>query len=230
MPPAFRSICPGNQWTTYGLERKNGRFGTRLRIVRPELRDRVRVDVFTPRFHDSNRGHVGHSSLGWLSRSCTGSAGSACCRGENAVDPDRDQWGCQAASGRYAHFAARPVSQTAKRVTTIEGIAKEGRLHQVQQAFLDNDGFQGDYCTPGQIISAVALLDEAGRDAASFVKSDLRSVHHHQLTDMEIRARMSGNICRCGAYPGIVAALRKAHGSTPDQVMAATRGEDHAAL
>jgi xanthine dehydrogenase YagT iron-sulfur-binding subunit len=122
------------------------------------------------------------------------------------------------------------VSCDGQRVTTIEGIAQEGRLHPVQLAFLDNDGFQCGYCTPGQIISAVALLEEAGRGAASFVTPDLRTDHHPELTDMEIRERMSGNICRCGAYPGIVAAVRQARGSAPNYGIAATRGEDHAAL
>jgi xanthine dehydrogenase YagT iron-sulfur-binding subunit len=122
------------------------------------------------------------------------------------------------------------VTCDGQRVTTIEGIAHEGRLHPVQQAFLDNDGLQCGYCTPGQIISAVALLDEARRGAASFVTPDLRESNRPELTDIEIRERMSGNICRCGAYPGIVAAVRQAHGSTSDQATAATRGDDHAAL
>jgi xanthine dehydrogenase YagT iron-sulfur-binding subunit len=122
------------------------------------------------------------------------------------------------------------VTCDGQRVTTIEGIAHEGRLHPVQQAFLDNDGFQCGYCTPGQIISAVALLDEAGRGAASFVTPHLRTAHHPELTDMEIRERMSGNICRCGAYPGIVAAVRQAHGSASDHAASANDGDDHAAL
>ena len=128
------------------------------------------------------------------------------------------------------------VTCDGQRVTTIEGIAHEGRLHPVQQAFIDTDGFQCGYCTPGQIISAVALLDEAGRGAASFVTPDLRTAHHPELTDMEIRERMSGNICRCGAYPGIVAAVRQAHGSASSQAAAAMHvvpandGDFHAAL
>ncbi|HEY6224821.1 MAG TPA: (2Fe-2S)-binding protein [Gemmatimonadales bacterium] len=77
-------------------------------------------------------------------------------------------------------------------VTTIEGLAPEGELHPVQTAFIRHDGFQCGYCTAGQIMSAVALLDEgrAGSDA-------------------EIREFMSGNLCRCGAYPNIVAAIRE---------------------
>ncbi len=78
-------------------------------------------------------------------------------------------------------------------VTTIEGLARDGQLHPVQEAFLRHDGFQCGYCTPGQIMSAVALLEE-GRAGS----------------DEEIREFMSGNLCRCGAYPNIVAAIREA--------------------
>ena len=80
-------------------------------------------------------------------------------------------------------------------VTTIEGLSREGGLHPVQEAFIRHDGFQCGYCTPGQIMSAVALLAE-GRAGS----------------DEEIREFMSGNICRCGAYPNIVAAIREAAG------------------
>jgi len=78
-------------------------------------------------------------------------------------------------------------------VTTIEGLAKDQELHPVQEAFIRHDGFQCGYCTPGQIMSAVALLEE-GRAGS----------------DEEIREFMSGNLCRCGAYPNIVAAIREA--------------------
>jgi xanthine dehydrogenase YagT iron-sulfur-binding subunit len=80
-------------------------------------------------------------------------------------------------------------------VTTIEGLAKDQELHPVQEAFIRHDGFQCGYCTPGQIMSAVALLDE-GRAGS----------------DEEVREFMSGNLCRCGAYPNIVAAIREAAG------------------
>jgi xanthine dehydrogenase YagT iron-sulfur-binding subunit len=82
-----------------------------------------------------------------------------------------------------------------RQVTTIEGVVRDGALHPVQAAFIRHDGFQCGYCTPGQIMSAVALLDEgrAGSDA-------------------EIREFMSGNLCRCGAYPNIVAAIREVAG------------------
>jgi xanthine dehydrogenase YagT iron-sulfur-binding subunit len=79
-------------------------------------------------------------------------------------------------------------------VTTIEGLARGATLHPVQAAFVRHDAFQCGFCTPGQVLSAVALLDETRGEA---------------LTDEEIRERMSGNLCRCGAYAGIVAAIRE---------------------
>jgi xanthine dehydrogenase YagT iron-sulfur-binding subunit len=99
-----------------------------------------------------------------------------------------------------------------KTVTTIEGLAKAAALHPMQAAFLKHDGFQCGYCTPGQICSAVALLQEAKRGDASYVTEEIRSGKGPvQLSDDEIRERMSGNICRCGAYPNIVAAIREVH-------------------
>lgn len=98
-------------------------------------------------------------------------------------------------------------------ITTIEGLAKGDELHPVQAAFIKHDGFQCGYCTPGQICSAVALLDEVATGTASAVTADVRQTGGVKLTDAEIRERMSGNICRCGAYPGIVAAIREASGS-----------------
>jgi xanthine dehydrogenase YagT iron-sulfur-binding subunit len=97
-------------------------------------------------------------------------------------------------------------------VVTIEGLARGDALHPVQQAFLEHDGFQCGYCTPGQICSAVALLDEARAGAVSAVMADVSSRGPVVLTDEEIRERMSGNICRCGAYAAIVAAVRAASG------------------
>jgi xanthine dehydrogenase YagT iron-sulfur-binding subunit len=82
-----------------------------------------------------------------------------------------------------------------KPITTIEGLAKGDELHPMQQAFLDHDGFQCGYCTAGQIMSAVALLQEPCGP-----------------TDADVRECMSGNICRCGAYPGIVAAVQSVRG------------------
>lgn len=96
-------------------------------------------------------------------------------------------------------------------VTTVEGLAKNGALHPAQSAFIEHDGFQCGYCTSGQICSTVALLEEHGRGDASVVTTSLSSASPVELTLEEIRERMSGNICRCGAYPGIVAAVQDAH-------------------
>jgi xanthine dehydrogenase YagT iron-sulfur-binding subunit len=80
----------------------------------------------------------------------------------------------------------------------------------MQAAFIKYDGFQCGYCTPGQICSAVGLLEEARRGEASHATENV-TVNTTSLTDDEIRERMSGNICRCGAYPGIVAAIKEVH-------------------
>jgi len=100
------------------------------------------------------------------------------------------------------------VMHEGDQITTIEGVAHGDELHPLQIAFLEHDGFQCGYCTPGQICSAVALLDEAKRGCASAVTSDVKATGPVNLTDDEIKERMSGNICRCGAYPGIVAAVQ----------------------
>jgi xanthine dehydrogenase YagT iron-sulfur-binding subunit len=97
-----------------------------------------------------------------------------------------------------------------REVTTIEGLARGEQLHPMQAAFIKYDGFQCGYCTPGQICSAVGLLEEARRGDASHVTENI-TVNTTRLTDDEIRERMSGNICRCGAYPGIVAAIKEVH-------------------
>ena len=97
-------------------------------------------------------------------------------------------------------------------ITTIEGLAKGDELHPLQSAFVRHDGFQCGYCTPGQICSAVAMLQEADQGTVSHVTEDVRQTARVALTDEEIRERMSGNICRCGAYPGIVAAIHEVSG------------------
>jgi xanthine dehydrogenase YagT iron-sulfur-binding subunit len=95
-------------------------------------------------------------------------------------------------------------------VVTIEGLARGEELHPMQAAFIKHDGFQCGYCTPGQICSAVAVLSEIKRGDASHATADVtRPVT--ELTDDEVRERMSGNICRCGAYPKIVAAVQEVH-------------------
>ena len=99
-----------------------------------------------------------------------------------------------------------------RNVTTIEGLAKGDELHPMQTAFIKHDGFQCGYCTPGQICSAVAVLDEAKKGEASYVTSDVRQkARSLSLSDDEIRERMSGNLCRCGAYPNIVDAIKEVH-------------------
>jgi xanthine dehydrogenase YagT iron-sulfur-binding subunit len=92
-------------------------------------------------------------------------------------------------------------------IVTIEGLGQPGGLHPMQAAFIERDGFQCGYCTSGQICSAVGMLGEARAGWPSHVTADVASPEI-ALTDAEIRERMSGNICRCAAYPNIVAAIR----------------------
>ena len=101
------------------------------------------------------------------------------------------------------------VMNDGEAIVTVEGLARGEALHPVQAAFLADDAFQCGYCTPGQICSAVALIEEIRAGHASSV-TDLAQTTPARLGDEEIRERMSGNICRCGAYPNIVAAVRAA--------------------
>ncbi|MDP4021266.1 aldehyde dehydrogenase iron-sulfur subunit PaoA [Methylobacterium sp. NEAU 140] len=96
-------------------------------------------------------------------------------------------------------------------ITTIEGLADGDALHPMQAAFIAHDGFQCGYCTPGQICSAVGMLGEAKAGWPSHVTEDVAAAP--ALSDDEIRERMSGNLCRCSAYPNIVAAIRDTAGS-----------------
>jgi len=108
-----------------------------------------------------------------------------------------------------------------KQVTTIEGLATGDQLHPMQAAFIKHDGFQCGYCTPGQICSAVALMSEAKNGEASYVTADVRGkARTIQLSDDEIRERMSGNLCRCGAYPNIVKAIKEVHTGRPIDTVA----------
>ena len=95
-------------------------------------------------------------------------------------------------------------------ITTIEGLGEPGHLHPMQESFLHHDGYQCGYCTPGQIVSAVGMLKEAGENWPSHVSETLNG--EVDLTDAEISERMSGNLCRCSAYPNIVDAIRTAKG------------------
>ncbi|MEE7490645.1 aldehyde dehydrogenase iron-sulfur subunit PaoA [Methylobacterium oryzae] len=93
-------------------------------------------------------------------------------------------------------------------ITTIEGLGQPGDLHPMQAAFIRHDGFQCGFCTPGQICSSVAVLREIEAGIPSHATADLGKV---AFSEDEVRERMSGNICRCGAYPNIVAAIREVH-------------------
>ncbi|RCG26550.1 (2Fe-2S)-binding protein [Sphaerisporangium album] len=92
-------------------------------------------------------------------------------------------------------------------ITTVEGLAGEDGLHPLQRAFIEHDAFQCGYCTPGQLCSAAGMLAEAARGWPSAVTPDVAA--DPVLGEEEIRERMSGNLCRCGAYPGIVAAIEE---------------------
>ena len=97
-----------------------------------------------------------------------------------------------------------------REVTTIEGLATDGALHPLQQAFIDHDGFQCGYCTQGQICSAVGMANEVARGVPSHVTGDLAATEI-ALDHDELRERMSGNLCRCGAHNGIVEAIAEVY-------------------
>ena len=96
-------------------------------------------------------------------------------------------------------------------ITTIEGLGQPGNLHALQDAFVRHDGYQCGYCTPGQICSAVAVLDEIKRGIPSHTQGDLMT--KPTATNVEMRERMSGNICRCGAYSNIAEAMAEVVGA-----------------
>jgi xanthine dehydrogenase YagT iron-sulfur-binding subunit len=107
---------------------------------------------------------------------------------------------------RILSCLALAVQYEGRAVTTIEGLGTPGELHPLQQAFVQHDGFQCGYCTPGQICSAVGMAAEIQRGVPSHVTGDL-SAETIALSHDELRERMSGNLCRCGAHNGIVAAI-----------------------
>ncbi len=107
-------------------------------------------------------------------------------------------------------------------IVTIEGLANSGELHPLQQAFIDFDGLQCGYCTPGQICSVVGMITEFNKGAPSAVTTD--GAPQDRLTESEVRERMSGNICRCGAYVGIRNAIRQVYSPLYD--MEEALGED----
>jgi xanthine dehydrogenase YagT iron-sulfur-binding subunit len=98
------------------------------------------------------------------------------------------------------------VQVEGQKITTVEGLAKADVLHPLQQAFIQHDGFQCGYCTPGQICSAVGMMEEFKEGAPSAVTEDALA-----FSEAEIRERMSGNLCRCGAYVGINEAIQEAY-------------------
>jgi xanthine dehydrogenase YagT iron-sulfur-binding subunit len=110
---------------------------------------------------------------------------------------------------RILSCLALAVQYEGRAITSIEGLSKEhGALHPLQQAFIEHDGFQCGYCTPGQICSAIGMAAELKRGVPSYVTGDLAAIviaPDHE----EVRERMSGNLCRCGAYNGIVAAVNE---------------------
>lgn len=120
------------------------------------------------------------------------------------------------------------VAQSGRRITTIEGLADGETLHPVQQSFLDRDALQCGYCTPGQICSAVGALGEALDDGfpSHVTPPTAPSGAPVELTDEEIRERMSGNLCRCGAYPRIVEAVADAAPRTAHHRGAAPAGQE----
>jgi xanthine dehydrogenase YagT iron-sulfur-binding subunit len=103
------------------------------------------------------------------------------------------------------------IQYQGREIVTIEGLAKSGALHPMQRAFIEHDGFQCGYCTPGQICSALGMLDEFRKGAPSAVTQNGTPA---ELTDAELRERMSGNLCRCGAYVGIRDAIHEVYGAT----------------
>ena len=96
-------------------------------------------------------------------------------------------------------------------ITTIEGLGRPGDLHPMQAAFVKHDGFQCGYCTPGQIMSSIAVLQEIKDGVPSYVTADVAG--KPALTGEELRERMSGNICRCAAYSNIIAAIADVAGA-----------------
>ena len=109
---------------------------------------------------------------------------------------------------------ALAVQYQGRDITTVEGLAGTDALHPLQQAFIDHDGFQCGYCTPGQLCSAVAMAAELARGVPSAVTRDLSAETMH-LDHDELRERMSGNLCRCGAYNGIVEAIAETFAPQP---------------
>jgi xanthine dehydrogenase YagT iron-sulfur-binding subunit len=126
-----------------------------------------------------------------------------------------DQGGCGACTvlldgERVYSCLALAVQFDGSEITTIEGVGSSTDLHPLQAAFVEHDGFQCGYCTPGQICSAIGMADEFRRGVPSYVSQSV-SEANADLSDVELKERMSGNLCRCGAHNGIVAAIKDAY-------------------
>jgi xanthine dehydrogenase YagT iron-sulfur-binding subunit len=124
-----------------------------------------------------------------------------------------NQGGCGACTvlvdgTRIISCLALAVMYQDQEITTVEGLARDGEIHPLQAAFIEHDGFQCGYCTPGQLLSAVGMMEEFRNGMPSAVSEDV-TAGPAELSPSEIRERMSGNICRCGAYNGIVEAVRQ---------------------
>lgn len=136
------------------------------------------------------------------------------CLGQTGTKKGCDQGACGACTvlvdgERINSCLALAVQYQGRSIVTVEGLAQDGQLHPLQQAFVDHDGFQCGYCTPGQLCSAIGMAAEIGKGMPSAVTIDLTSPSI-ALDEIEIRERMSGNLCRCGAYNGIVEAISEA--------------------
>ena len=141
-----------------------------------------------------------HLHLAGTKKGCNQGACGAC---TVLVDGNERILSCMALAAQYEGRA----------ITTIEGLAAPGDMHPLQRAFIAHDGFQCGYCTPGQICSAVGMADELRRGVPSHVTADF-SAESIALTYDELRERMSGNLCRCGAYNGIVDAIAELYAET----------------
>ena len=115
---------------------------------------------------------------------------------------------------RIVSCLALAVQYSGRSITTVEGLATANGMHPLQRAFIEHDGFQCGYCTPGQLVSAVGMAAEAERGLPSAVTVDL-AAQSTPLDRSEISERMSGNLCRCGAYNGIVDAIVETYAQQP---------------
>ncbi|QBE65986.1 2Fe-2S iron-sulfur cluster-binding protein [Pseudoduganella lutea] len=142
-----------------------------------------------------------HLHLTGTKKGCDQGACGAC---TVLVDGERRILSCLALAVQYA----------GRSVTSVEGLAADGALHPLQHAFIEHDGFQCGYCTPGQLCSALGMAAELKRGVPSYVTADL-SAEIVEFSHDEVRERMSGNLCRCGAYNGIVDAVTEHHAKEP---------------